>query len=204
MAERIKGARFVELPGEDHLPFVGDQDAVLDEIEEFLTGFRSRSEPDRVLATVLAAHIQGPAPSRGVGNEGWHEHIDRFMADVRRQIQRFRGRELTVHGDGFVTAFDGPARAIRCATVLNAAASHLGIQLSVGLHTGECDALEDSICGAAVEIGLQVGAKAAAGEVLVSSTVKDLVAGSGIHFSDRGTHTLAGIGGEWRLFGVAP
>jgi DNA-binding winged helix-turn-helix (wHTH) protein/class 3 adenylate cyclase len=201
VADRITGARFVELPEEDHLPFVGDQDALLDQIEEFVTGVRTRSEPDRVLATVLSAHIHGPARSRP--GAAWRTPVDDYLAYARRQIQADRGRDLTAHVNGFVTAFDGPARAIRCATALSTAAAHLGIQVSVGLHTGECDALDDSIAGVAVEIGMQVSALAAVGEVLVSRTVTDLVAGSGIHFSDRGIHRLGGVAGEWRLFGVA-
>jgi DNA-binding winged helix-turn-helix (wHTH) protein/class 3 adenylate cyclase len=200
VADRITGARFVELPGEDHLPFVGDQDALLDQIEEFVTGVRNRSEPDRVLATVLSAHIHGPAQSRP--GAAWRTPIDDYLAYARRQIQWYRGRDLAAHVNGFVTAFDGPARAIRCATALSTAAANLGIQVSVGLHTGECDALDDSIAGVAVEIGMQVSAQAAVGEVLVSRTVTDLVAGSGIHFSDRGIHRLGGVAGEWRLFGV--
>lgn len=201
VADRITGARFVELPGEDHLPFVGDQDALVDQIEEFVTGVRNRSEPDRVLATVLSAHIHGPARSRP--GAAWRTQIDDYLAYARRQIQWYRGRDLTAHVNGFVTAFDGPARAIRCATALSTAAANLGIQMSVGLHTGECDARDDSIAGVAVEIGMQVSAQAAVGEVLVSRTVTDLVAGSGIHFSDRGIHRLGGVAGEWRLFGVA-
>ena len=204
VAERIPGARYVELPGRDHLPFVGDQDAILDEVEEFLTGARHTPEPDRVLATVLFTRIADAQEQRtawpGVGlRQGL---IQRLRAYVRKEIEWFRGREIDMVGDRPLAIFDGPARAVRCAYAIVEYASRLGVEMRAGLHTGECDVVDGKVTGIAAEIGVQVANRAAAGEVLVSNTVKDLVAGSGINFEDRGAHTLGRIAGEWRLFGV--
>jgi pimeloyl-ACP methyl ester carboxylesterase/DNA-binding winged helix-turn-helix (wHTH) protein len=201
VAERIPGARYVELPGVDHLPFVGDQDAILDEVEEFLTGVRHTLEPDRVLATVLFARIVASKEhAERLGQLRWQELVNRLRAHIRKEIEWFRGREMDMVGEHPLAIFDGPARAIRCACAINEYATRLGIEMRTGLHTGECDMIDDHVAGMAAEIGVQVANVAAAGEVLVSSTVKDLVAGSGIKFEDKGRHTLTGIPGEWNLF----
>jgi pimeloyl-ACP methyl ester carboxylesterase/DNA-binding winged helix-turn-helix (wHTH) protein len=203
VAERIPGAKFVELPGQDHLPFVGDQDAILDEVEEFLTGVRHRIEPDRVLATVLFTRIvDSQEHAERLGVSRWQELINRLRTHISKEIGWFRGREIDMVGDRPLAIFDGPARAVRCACAIVEYSSRLGVKMRAGLHTGECDMVDSKVGGIATEIGVEVAKRAAAGEVLVSNTVKDLVAGSGIRFEDRGTHNLAGILGEWRLFGV--
>jgi pimeloyl-ACP methyl ester carboxylesterase/DNA-binding winged helix-turn-helix (wHTH) protein len=203
VAERIPGAKYVELPGRDHLPFVGDQDAILDEVEEFLTGVRHTIEPDRVLATVLFTQIVGSKEhAERLGTSRWDEIRERLRAHVRKEIEWFRGREIDMVGDRPLAIFDGPARAIRCACAISEYASRLGLHMRMGLHTGECDMEDGKVGGIAAEIGAQVAGRAAPDEVLVSSTVKDLVAGSGIKFEERGTHALAGAPGEWRLFAV--
>jgi pimeloyl-ACP methyl ester carboxylesterase/DNA-binding winged helix-turn-helix (wHTH) protein len=205
VAERIPGARYVELPGQDHLPFVGDQDAILDEVEEFLTGVRHSLEPDRVLATVLFTRIvDSQEYVERLGEKRWQELVGRLRAHVGKEIEWFRGREVDMVGNRPLAIFDGPARAVRCACAIVEYSSRLGIEMRAGLHTGECDMVEGQVGGDAAEIGVEVAKKAAAGEVLVSNTVKDLVAGSGIRFEDRGTHNLSGILGEWRLFMVCP
>ncbi|HEX8493914.1 MAG TPA: alpha/beta fold hydrolase [Pyrinomonadaceae bacterium] len=203
VAERIPGARFVELPGVDHLPFVGDQDVILDEVEEFLTGVRHTLEPDRVLATVLFTRVvNSKDQATRLGASRWQELRERLRAHVKKEVEWFRGREIDMVGERPLAIFDGPARAIRCACAIREYASRLGIEIRAGLHTGECDMVDDRVGGIAAEIGAQVADQAAAGEVLVSSTVKDLVAGSGIEFKDRGAHVLDGGAGEWRLFAV--
>jgi pimeloyl-ACP methyl ester carboxylesterase/DNA-binding winged helix-turn-helix (wHTH) protein len=205
VAGRIPGARYVELPGRDHLPFVGDQDAVLDEVEEFLTGARHAPEPgERVLATVLFTRIADSPEQRtawpGVGlRQGL---IQRLRGYVRKEIEWFRGREIDMVGDRPLAIFDGPARAVRCAYAIVEYASRLGVEMRAGLHTGECQVVDGKVTGLAAEVGVQVANRAAPGEVLVSNTVKDLVAGSGIDFEDRGAHRLGRVPGEWRLFGV--
>jgi pimeloyl-ACP methyl ester carboxylesterase/DNA-binding winged helix-turn-helix (wHTH) protein len=208
VAERIPDAKYVELPGQDHLPFVGDQDAILDEVEEFLTGVRHTLEPDTVLATVLFIQIvDSKEHAKRMGNERWYALLDRLREQVRKEIEWFRGREIDMVGDRPLAIFDGPARAIRCASAISEYASRMGVTMRAGLHTGECEMVgppgDIKVCGIAPQIGAQVAAAAAAGEVLVSSTVKDLVAGSGIEFTDKGVHTLAGVPGIWRLFVVA-
>jgi pimeloyl-ACP methyl ester carboxylesterase/DNA-binding winged helix-turn-helix (wHTH) protein len=201
VAERIPDAKYVELPGHDHLPFVGDQDAILDEAEEFLTGVRHTLEPDRVLATVLFTRIvDSQHHADQLGEKRWHELMERLRAHVHKEIEWFRGREIDMVGERPLAIFDGPARAIRCAHAITAYASRLGIEMRAGLHTGECDIVDGVVGGIAAEIGVQVAQRAAAGEVLVSSTVKDLVAGSGLRFEDRGLQTLAGVPGQWYLF----
>ncbi len=200
VAERIPDARFVELPGDDHLPFVGDQDAILDEIEEFLVGSRHRLEPDRVLATVMWARVASASDSARPAAPP--EQVERFYAHARKETEWFRGRPIDQVRDGFTTTFDGPARAIRCACAISAAAPRFGIDLKIGLHTGECDLSDDRAGGVAFDTCAQVSSRAASGEVLVSRTVKDLVAGSGLRFDDRGKHMLDGVSGEWRLFAV--
>lgn len=203
MAERIPGAKYVELPGDDHVPSVGDSDAVLDEIEEFLTGVRRGPEPNRVLATVLFTDIaRSTERVAELGDRRWRELIARHHELVRQQLERYHGREIDTAGDGFLAAFDGPARAIRCAGAIGDAVRLLGVQIRAGLHTGECEVIGNKLSGIAVHIGARVAALAAPDEVLVSSTVKDLVAGSGLRFQDRGIHSLRGVPGEWRLFAV--
>jgi pimeloyl-ACP methyl ester carboxylesterase/DNA-binding winged helix-turn-helix (wHTH) protein len=203
VAERIPGARYVELPGRDHLPFVGDQDAILDEVEEFLTGVRHTLEPDRVLATVLFMQMVGSKEqAQRVGDSSWGALVDRLRAHARKEIEWFRGRDIDMDGARPLAIFDGPARAIRCATAISEYASRLGIYMRAGLHTGECDMVDGKVGGMAAEIGAQVANKAAPDEVLVSSTVKDLVAGSGIRFVEKGAHRLSGVPGEWQLFAV--
>ena len=205
VAGRIPGARFVELPGEDHLPFVGDQEALLAEVEEFLTGVRHTLEPDRMLATVLFVQIvDSPVRAAEFGESRWRELLQRLHGHVRKEIEWFRGREIDMTGTGPLAIFDGPARAIRCACAIIEYALRLGVEARAGLHTGECDMVGGGggVAGLAVEIGAQIRSRADAGEVLVSSTVRDLVAGSGICFEDRGVHVLGGETGEWRLFKV--
>jgi pimeloyl-ACP methyl ester carboxylesterase/DNA-binding winged helix-turn-helix (wHTH) protein len=202
VAERIPGAKFVELPGKDHLPFVGDQDAILDRVEEFLTGVRHSPERDTVLATVLFTHIIGAEEhARRLGQERWDDLLRRLHSHLRKEIEWFRGREIDMVGDRPLAIFDGPARAIRCASAITEYASRLDIEMRSGLHTGECEIVDGNVAGVAAEIGACVAHEAKAGEVLVSRTVKDLVAGSGIEFKDRGIRVLAGCG-EWRVFAV--
>jgi class 3 adenylate cyclase len=199
VAQRIPGAKFVEFPGHDHLPFVGDQDAILDEMEEFLTGVRHTLEPDTVLATVLFTRIASVDERLKEGN--WEEMLRRLRAHIAKEIEWFRGREIDMVGDRPLAIFDGPARAVRCALAITEYASRLGVETRAGLHTGECEIVGGKVAGAAAEIGVRVANEARYGEVLVSSTVKDLVAGSGIKFEDRGVHVMAECG-EWRLFSV--
>ncbi len=203
IAAQIPGAKYVELDGVDHLPFVGNADAILDEVEEFLTGVRHVPEPDRVLATVLFADIVGSTErAAALGDGRWHELLVRYQTLARRELESHRGREIDTAGDGVLAAFDGPARAIRCACALRDAVRALGIEVRVGLHTGECEVIGPKLGGIAVHIGARVAAQARAGEVLVSSTVKDLVAGSGLRFLDRGVHVLKGVPEDWHLFAV--
>ena len=205
LATQIPGARYVELPGIDHLPWAGDAEAVLGEIEEFLTGARSVTEPDRVLATVMFTDIVGSTERAAeLGDARWRELLAAHQVAVRRELRRFRGREVKTLGDGCLATFDGPARAIRCGRAIAEAAPSLGLEVRTGLHCGEIELIEEDVGGIAVHIAARVGALAAAGEVLVSSTVKDLVAGSGIRFVDRGAKQLKGISDEWRLFAAAP
>ena len=204
LAANIPGAEYVELPGSDHFFFSGDADAYLDQIEEFLTGERHGGTPDRVLSTILFADIVGSTERAAqLGDSRWHALLDAFYSVARRQLERFRGREVDSAGDGFFAAFDGPARAIRCAEAIRDGVRPLGLEVRSGVHTGECEVMGAKIGGIAVHIGARVAAQAGAGEVLVSSTVKDLVAGSGIAFVDRGAHVLKGVPGEWRLHAVA-
>jgi class 3 adenylate cyclase len=203
LAEHIPGARLVEQPGDDHFPWLGEADAFVDEVEVFLTGERQSREIDRVLATVLFTDIVSSTEHASqLGDRGWRDLLEEHNATVRREIARMRGREVGTAGDGFLATFDGPARAIRCACAIQDAVTPLGITLRAGLHTGECEVIGDDVGGIAVHIGARVAAMAAPGEVLVSSTVKDLVAGSGLRFHDRGVHPLKGIPGEWRLYSV--
>ncbi len=203
VAETIPGAKYVELTGMDHLPWIGDADAILDEIQEFLTGVRPAPEPDRVLATVLFTDIVGSTQRAAeLGDRRWHDLLDSYYALARKELERFRGREIKTTGDGFLATFDGPARGIRCACAVSDSAGQLGLAIRAGLHTGECEIMGEDVGGIAVHIGARVAAQATSGEVLVSSTVKDLVAGSGLKFDDRGPHRFKGVPDEWRLFAV--
>jgi pimeloyl-ACP methyl ester carboxylesterase len=204
IADRIPGAKYVELAGDAHTLWAGDTDAVVDEIEEFLTGVRRGPEPDRVLATVLFTDIVGSTERASeLGDRRWRELLEQHHAVVRRHIDRFQGREVDTVGDGFLAAFDGPARAVRCARAIGDALRELGIDVRAGLHTGECELVDDKVAGVAVHTGARVAARAGPGEVLVSQTVKDLVAGSGIEFEERGEHVLKGVPGQWRLYAVS-
>ena len=203
LAEHIPGARYVEFPGDDHLFYVGDADAVLDEIEEFLTGVRHGPEPDRVLATVMCTDIVGSTQMAAtLGDRRWHHLLERHHAVVREQLGRFRGTEVDTAGDGFLATFDAPGRAVRCAEEILAAVDRLGLTLRVGLHTGECELIDGKLGGLTVHLAARIAAVASSGELIVSSTVKDLMAGSGVAFSDRGVHALKGMPEGWRLFAV--
>jgi class 3 adenylate cyclase len=203
-AAHIPGARLVELPGDDHLPWVGDQDRLLDEAEEFLTGVRPAHDTDRMLATVLVTDlVDSTALVSRIGDRSFRTLLDGHYESVRKALARHRGTELNVTGDGFVATFDGPARAIRCAFAIRDEARRLGLAMRAGLHTGEVFVKAGDVGGIAVHIGARVAAQAGSCEVLVSSTVKDLVTGSGIAFTDRGAHTLKGVQGEWRLFAAS-
>ena len=203
MAERIPGAKYVELSGVDHVPYAGNPDAILDEIEEFLTGVRRGPEPDRVLATVLFTDIvDATRKAVELGDRAWRDLLETHHGLVRERLVRFRGREIDTAGDGFLAAFDGPARAVRAACAIVEDVRRLGLEVRAGLHTGECEVSGPKLTGVAVHIGARIAALARGGEVLVSNTVKDLVAGSGLRFEDRGVQNLKGAG-EWHLYAVA-
>jgi pimeloyl-ACP methyl ester carboxylesterase len=202
LADTIPGARFVELTGQDHVPWFDVADQVLDETREFLTGSREPPEPEQILATVLFTDIvESTERARELGDRGWRELLEQHHSVVRAELSRYRGREIDTAGDGFFASFDGPARAIRCALGVLGALERIGVPVRSGLHTGECEVVGDKLAGIAVHTGARVAALAGAGEVLVSQTVHDLVAGSGIEFDDRGLHSLKGLG-ERRLFAV--
>jgi pimeloyl-ACP methyl ester carboxylesterase len=204
IASRIPGARFLQLPGSDHLPWVGDQDRLLDEVQEFLTGRRASPEPNRVLATVLFTDIvRSTERAVALGDHDWKELLERHHAAVRVQLQAFQGREIETAGDGFLATFDGPGRAIRAAASIVDAVRSLGIDVRCGLHTGECERIGDGIGGIAVHTAARVAARAEPGEILVTGTVKDLVAGAGIGFASRGEVTLKGIPEPRPLFAVS-
>jgi len=206
LAEHIPGAKYVELPGDDHLlqafePEVLDR--LIDEMEEFMTGARHRPEPDRVLVTVMFTDIVGSTERAAeLGDRRWRETLEGYLTTVRRELERFRGREIDTAGDGVFATFDGPARAIRCACAIRDEVRRLGLEVRIGLHTGECEVIGAKVGGIAVHTGARVAGMARAQEILVSGTVKDLVAGSGIGFEDRGGQVLKGVPGEWRLFAV--
>ena len=203
LAEHIPGARYVELPGEDHLPMAGDTGALLDEIEEFLVGTRRTRDTERALATVLFTDIVGSTErAAGLGDRRWGDLLAAHDAIVRHQLHVHAGVEIKTMGDGFLATFDGPARAIRAARAMIEGARALDVAVRAGIHTGEVELTGGDIAGMAVNIGARVGALAGPGEVLVSSTVKELVVGSGIGFAERGSYELKGVPGEWRLFAV--
>jgi class 3 adenylate cyclase len=201
LAEHIADAKLVETPGVDHIPWVGGGEDITSEIQQFLTGVRSMPEPDRMLATVMLTDIVGSTERvAAMGDRKWKDLLERHNDAVRRELARFRGREVKTTGDGFLATFDGPGRAIQCAQAIADAAHKLGIEVRGGLHTGECELLAQDIGGIAVHVAARVAAKAGPGEVLVSRMVKDLVAGSAIRFEPRGTHTLKGVPGRFALF----
>jgi class 3 adenylate cyclase len=208
LADRIPGARFVELSGADHLMWTGDQMEVVDRIREFISSVAEQpgahDDIDTVLATVLFTDIVGStAVAAELGDRRWRELLERHHATVRTELSRYRGVEIDTAGDGFFARFDGPARAIRCACAIRDAVGQLGVEIRSGLHTGECEVFQDKVAGIAVSIGARVAARAAPGEVLVSQTVRDLVAGSGLLFEERGVAELKGVPGEWRLYALA-
>ena len=203
IAGRIPGARYVEQPGADHIPWLGDAGALIGEIQEFLTGVRPTSDVDRILATVMFVDIVGSTEqAAALGDARWRDLLANYHERVSREITRFRGRVIDTAGDGVFASFDGPARAIRCASAIRDVVGRLGLTIRGGLHTGECEVAGDKVAGIAVHIGARVAASAGPGETLVTGTVKDLVAGSGLRFSDRGSHALKGVAGRWRLFAV--
>jgi pimeloyl-ACP methyl ester carboxylesterase len=203
LARHIPDAQYVELEGIDHLPWAGDVESLIQEIARWLTGVSQVPELDRVLVTVLFTDIVGATERVAtLGDRGWRELLTRHHSVVRKQLERFRGREIDTAGDGFLATFDGPARAVRAACAMRDAVRPLGIQIRAGLHTGECEVIGEKLGGIAVHTGARVAALASPDEVLVSSTVKDLVAGSGLRFQERGLHVLRGVPGEWRLFAV--
>jgi class 3 adenylate cyclase len=204
LAEHLPNARLVELPGEDHVMWFEDPERVLGEVKEFLTGTRYAPEPDRILSTVLFTDIvDSTRTAAELGDRRWRELLDRHDRAVREALERAGGREVKSTGDGFLATFDGPARAIRCARAIHDACEPLGIRVRAGIHTGECEVMGDDIGGIAVHIAARVSSLAGPGEVLVSRTVRDLVAGSGIEFDDRGEHTLKGVPDSWQLLAVA-
>jgi class 3 adenylate cyclase len=201
LAQAIQGAKLIELPGTDHTFWVSDGGLLLDHVEQFLTGKHHAQDRERVLATVVFADIVGSTERAvAIGDRSWRELLAAFRAKVRDTLRNFNGREINTAGDGFLAAFDGPARAIRCAGAIREGARSLGLEVRCGLHTGECELVGEDLAGIAVHIGARVTALAAPGEVLVSQTVRDLVAGSGLTFAERGVHTLKGVPSEWRLF----
>src|SRR5262245_19832056 len=203
IAGQIPDAKFVELPGDDHLPWVGDQDGVLDEVERFLTGSLAPAEPDRVLATILVTDIVGSTERAAeLGDRAWKDLLERHHSIVRGQLRAFRGEEVDTAGDGFLATFDGPGRAIRAAVAIRDALLESGIEVRCGLHTGECERLGDKIAGIAVHIAARVAESAEPGEIRVSGTVRALVAGAGIEFSDHGTVSLRGVPEQQELFAV--
>jgi class 3 adenylate cyclase len=204
LAEHIPSARYVELPGRDHHYFFGDADALLDEVQEFLTGVRSPEAPDRVLATVLFTDVvSSTGRAAQVGDRRWHDVLDDLDALLHRQVERFRGTLVKGTGDGALATFDGPARAIQCACSIASSVRALDLEVRCGLHTGELELLQGDVGGFAVNLAARVVDQAKPGEVLVSRTVVDLVAGSGVGFEDRGTYSLKGVPDEWQLYAVA-
>ena len=200
-ATLIPDAKLVEVPGGDHLFFVGDTDVLAEEIEEFLTGSRSVADPDRVLATLMFTDlVDSTRLAADLGDRRWRDLLDEHHDLVRREIKRFGGREIDTAGDGFLATFDGPSRGVRCAVAITGVMGSLGLEIRAGVHSGEVELRGSDVAGLAVHIAARVAALAGPGEVLVSSTVKDLLVGSGIEFDDRGTHELKGVPDEWHLY----
>jgi class 3 adenylate cyclase len=205
LSERIAGSKLVELPGADYAPWAGDQQRILDEIQEFLTGMRRGPDPDRVLTTLLFTDIVGSTErAAALGDRGWSELLARHNERVREQLSHLRGTLVDTAGDGLLATFNGPARAVHCANAIIAAAAPLGLELRAGVHTAEVERFEQGVRGIGVHIGAWVAALAAPGEVLVTSTVKDLAAGSGLMFEDRGKHQLKGVPDDWHLYAISP
>jgi class 3 adenylate cyclase len=203
LGTHIAGARYVELEGNDHLPWIGDADAILDRIEEFLTGSIAVVERDRVLATVMFVDmVDSTRTAATLGDKAWREVLDRYHRAIAHEISRSRGRIIKSTGDGVMATFDGPARAIRCGLALHEAIASLGLALRIGIHSGEIELMRDDIGGIAVHVAARVAALAGAGEILATSTVKDLVSGSGLCFSHCGSQSLKGVPGEWSIFAV--
>ena len=204
LAEHIANAKYVELSGEDHIPYLGDQDALLAEVREFLTGERAADDPDRVLATILFGDIvESTKRAAELGDREWRALLSRFHALADEKVRHFRGRIVDRAGDGIYAAFDGPARAVRCAEALRTSVGALGLRLRAGVHTGECEVLGDKYSGIEVHLGARVAGAAEPDQVLVTSTVKDLVVGSGIAFAEIGRRELKGVPGEWTLYRAA-
>jgi pimeloyl-ACP methyl ester carboxylesterase len=203
LAENISGARYLELEGIDHELWAGDTEAVLGEIEEFITGVRTAPEPDRMLATVLFTDIvDSTKQAAALGDRRWRDVLESHQQITRKNLERFKGQEIKTTGDGFLAIFDGPARGIRCAQQIRDDVRTVGVEIRAGLHTGEVEKMGTDIGGIGVHIGARVGSLAGSSEVLVSRTVKDLVAGSGIQFEDRGTHELKGVPDSWQIYAV--
>ena len=203
LARSIDGSKYVELPGDTHIPWI-DGDDIMEEVREFLTGVREPAEPERVLATVLFTDIVGSTErARELGDRRWRDLIERHHELVRRDLARYGGREIDTAGDGFLATFDGPARAIRSAKAIVESVRTLGLEIRAGLHTGEVELAGDAVRGIAVHTGARVASAAGPGEVLVSQTVKDLVAGTGLALEDRGERELKGVPGTWRLYAAA-
>jgi class 3 adenylate cyclase len=203
IATQIPGSRFVELPGDDHIPWVGDADGLLDIVEEFLTGAPATRPVDRQLTSLLFTDlVDSTGRLSRVGDRAWRELLDRHFSDVRRQLARFRGRELDTAGDGFLASFDGPGRAIHAAIAIRDGADRDGLTIRAAVHTGEVEIHGPTFAGIAVHVGARIAALADPGEIVVSRTVRDLVAGSGFVFVDRGVHTLKGVPDEWQLYAV--
>ena len=203
MASRIPGAIFKEYPGASHSMMLDDMESILSDIQTFITGERPADVSDRVLATVLFIDIvESTDKAVSLGDAAWRNLLSQYFSIVRKELARFRGKEIDTAGDGFLATFDGPARAVRCALAVTQAVKQLGIQVRAGVHTGECELMGDRVGGIAVHIGARIMAMASAGQVIVSSTVKDLVSGSGIGFDDMGLHPLKGVPEQWRLYGV--
>jgi class 3 adenylate cyclase len=205
LADHIDGALLVELPGVDHLPYAGDADAIVDEIEEFLLGTRSGSGSNRVVSTILFTDIVGSTTqAERVGDRSWRLLLDRHDDMIRRQLRRFHGREIKTTGDGMLATFDGPSVGLRCTQAILNEAERIGVDVRAGLHTGEVEIRGDDVSGIAVHIAQRVSSLAGSGEVLVTRTVVDLVAGSAFAFEHRGVHELRGVADSWQLFTVLP
>ncbi len=204
LAALMPAARYIELDGADHLAFVGDSDAIVEEVEEFITGTRGKRDPERVLATVVFTDIvDSTRRAAAAGDLDWRRLLERHDELVRQELARYRGREIKQTGDGFFAAFDGPARAVQCAAAITERVRPLGLEVRAGVHTGECELRGGDLAGMAVHIGARVGGCAEPGEVLVSGTVRDLVVGSELRFEERGARELKGVPGEWRLYALA-